>query len=571
MSTEITYTDEVIESPPPVVEAKDPKPDKNGKKPDKKADEKTDAEEKAITSPVMKQIRNQEDLSLKEMLDGLGPDGSFSIRITRKWPEYATEAATGKRIQVAGYLTKVDKPVDEEWLMNMYGGGTYHLQIRKRDAKGKFGEAADRTITIAGDPNLDALPRVPGAAPSGLPTTPESGPLVTKVLDHMSKQLEKAEDRADRAGDRRSGDDQMFEIMREQLRETREANARLIARMEALQERILAPPPPTAEEKVKDRLFDKLIDQDSARIATLRAQYESEIRQLKDSALENERRLHDRFDRDRQEMRNGNERELANLKQSHETMLQSIKSSADLQIQAAKHSFETALSAKSTAFDTQKEVLQAEIKRLERDNGDLRDDLKELRGKKEKTIIEQVKELEVIKDALGLDDGEKTTAEKLLDGVANSDLLPKVAGMFGGQQPPAAAVPTEPVRPPRPRVVRDKESGQKFIVSADGRHMRPAKPPPVPGQPQIPDFPPEVVQQVVGYLERSFTAGTEPEIVAQTSKASVPEPILMAIRDVGGVDAFLSKVAKLPSSSPLSSTQAGRNWIKKFGKALIGE
>jgi len=37
-----------------------------------------------------------------------------------------------------------------------------------------------------------------------------------------------------------------------------------------------------------------------------------------------------------------------------------------------------------------------------------------------------------------------------------------------------------------------------------------------------------------------------------------------------GVDGFMSKVAKLQSASPLAS-QAGRNWVRKVGKALVGD
>jgi len=45
--------------------------------------------------------------------------------------------------------------------------------------------------------------------------------------------------------------------------------------------------------------------------------------------------------------------------------------------------------------------------------------------------------------------------------------------------------------------------------------------------------------------------------------------VLAVIRN-RGVDGFLTDVAKLEGTSPLAS-QAGRNWTRKVGKALLGE
>jgi hypothetical protein len=576
MSAEVTFQDEPTADPPPpapqTTEA--PKEPKGNGKPRREARGDDEEKESSRVSPVLKQLRLSEDMSLKEMVDQFGTDGSFSIRISRKWPEFITDA-TGKKVQVNGYLTKVDQAIDEAWLQEHFGGGTFELLFRQKDAKGKYVKdgSFSRTYTIAGEPSLTELPRAPGYMPSQPQQQgqghAESPSIINKTFEIMERQLEKSE-----SARGRPSEDPMVDVMREQLRETRDQNERLMQRLEALQNQVTNPPP-TSEEKVKDKLLEKMMDQDSARLQAVRMQYESEIRQLKDQAIENEKRLYDRFDRDRQDMRNAHERELALLRTSHETSLMAARSSHETSIAAARASFETSTMAKSSSFDTQKEILQAEIKRLERDNAEIRDDLKELRAKKEKTLVEQVKEIETIKDALGGGDDERSTAEKIVEAVTNPEALAAVGKMFGKgdpaqqtqqQQPPADNRP----RVARPQVIRNKETGEKMILRPDGKAV-PIKPAPQPGQPQLPQIPEETVAMVVGYLERAYSAGTEPEIVAQSARASVPEPILMAIRDVGGVDAFLTKVAKLPSSSPLSMTQAGRNWVKKVGKALIGE
>ncbi len=63
--------------------------------------------------------------------------------------------------------------------------------------------------------------------------------------------------------------------------------------------------------------------------------------------------------------------------------------------------------------------------------------------------------------------------------------------------------------------------------------------------------------------------------MAQTGRSSIPTDILAWIRErhteqVSGVDLFMTKVAKLPGSSPLAS-QAGKNWLRAVGALLVGE
>jgi hypothetical protein len=80
---------------------------------------------------------------------------------------------------------------------------------------------------------------------------------------------------------------------------------------------------------------------------------------------------------------------------------------------------------------------------------------------------------------------------------------------------------------------------------------------------------------LVNYLERAFQSRQAPEVVAQSGRTAIPDNIIGWIRDndsrgTSGVDLFMSKVAKLPGTSPLQ-TQAGRNWLRKVSKALTGD
>lgn len=509
-------------------------------------------------SAEMKEVRRTEDMAVKEIIDSFGTGGVFKCRITRKEPD-SWRDASGKLITgLAGFLCWTSKAFDEEWLKDKYGGGTYELHFKKHGPKGGWIYGAQRDVTIGGaPPNLDEM-ALPASAVTPAATT-ENPSLVKDMLAMAQKQVDKADERAAHA--ERTGvgaNDPMLEFLRDQAK----ANQQMIADLQReLREAVTRVPPKSTEDTVKDKLLDKLMDQDTARLQAVRAQYESELRMAKEAAYENEKRLRDMFERDKQDMRNAHERELALVRTSTETILAS-----------AKANYETSLMAAKSSFDTQKEIMKAENNRLDRENGEQRIEVKDLRAKKEKGIVEQFKDIQAVKEAMGIEDGESGgIGEKILDGLTNPDVITAAGKLFRGQDatPPPAAPAPEPIKP---RVIRDA-SGNRFVLGPDGK-IRPVKPKTGPGSAQEPGVPfiePALVEQVVGYLERAFTAGTDPEIVAQSGKASVPEPVLTAIRDMGGVDVFLAKVAKLPSSSPLSSSQAGRNWARKVGKALVGE
>jgi hypothetical protein len=567
-------TTEATEAPPPKLA--------NGKKEARKEAKEQDADPKPEAkseprerdelvgksgplSSEMKQLRLNEDRTLREMIESFGTHTAYKIRVTRMKPD--TVHVNGKKYATSGYLAWVEgQPIDEAWLQETYGGGKYELMIKKRGTKGGWEYGGQVTVDIAGTPNLDNLPGgqdmggppTAAAAPAATSSS-ESPSVVTKAMDFMAQQVQAAQERADKGGGSGAASE-VVDLMREQLAASAREKEALMRRLDEIQTRINQPPVETAEEKFKDRMLDKLIDGDSARITALRTQYESEMRMLKEQAIANEERFRDRAERERQDARNAHEREISLLRQSHDTALA-----------AAKASFETQLAAAKSSFETQVKILEAENRRLERDITDMRDDLKELRAKKDKTIVEQVKELEIIKDALGAGDGEdKDTVEKLME--AAPDVITAVGQMFNkGQQQQAAAAPAQ--APPRKREVVQGPDGQKFIL--EGGKLRPAKKIPPPGTPPevaaLPPIDPAEVNQVVGYLESACQAGTDPSVVVQSFGAYVPETIKVAIRDLGGVDQFLTKVAKLPSSSPLLATQAGRNWVKKLGKALLGE
>lgn len=553
------------ESPPPVADAKP-----NGKAREKEAKKekreiKDDGDDAPSARPnssaEIRKLHIAEDATIREVVEALGDEGTFTIKIFRRDPEY-TKDAMGKNVLTRGYLETVDRKIDEAWIQQKYGGGTYQLTFRKRGG----GYVTHRTITIAGDPDLSALPKAVATTAAVTPPPADSSPLAIQAMGLMSKQLERAEERAERAASG-GGNDVVLTMVREQLEAARKEKSELLRELAELRAAISRPPPKSADQEVTSRLLDKMIDQDSARLQQVRMTYDSEIRQLKESHLQDLARIQDRMDREMQQLRNQHERELALVRQSHETSLATLKSSHEVALASAKASFET-----------QAALLQSDNRRLERDNNELRAEVKELRAKKEKSLPEQIKEIKALKDLVtDGDDAEPASAiEKVAEAVTNPETIAAIGSIFKrgqGDQPQQAPAVQQPVARPRRAVVRDQATGQKFIV--EGNQIRPAKKMPPPGTPPevaaLPEIDPNDLKMVVGYLENACTAGTDPALVVQSFGAHVPEPIRVAIRDLGGVDQFLIKVAKLPSSSPLLANQAGKNWVRKLGKALAGE
>lgn len=506
-------------------------------------------------SPALREIRSAEDSALKDVIDQLGAQGSFKISVSRLEPEMWQDRATGVRVKVGGHLKTYTTAIDEEMISKNHGGGKFHLRFQKMQETGRFHIFCNRTIDIAGDPRTDDLPRDITApvspTPHAISSPLESPKLVEKAFEMMQTQIDRASDQQRHRPEVPRGIDPAIMAVISMLeKQMASANAQVEAMRSELAAVRTAKP---AEDPFKERMISKLVDDDSARIQSLRAQYDSEIRIMKEEHRGELSRQRDHFERDKQDLRQSHDRELASLRQSHE-----------IQLQAARG-----------AYDTNIKLAESENRRLERDNGELRVELKELRARKEKGLIDQIKEIETLKEAIGVDDGDKSTIEKAFEALPGAIEIAK--GMMSQSQQAAApaqqaaAVAQQALQ--SNKIVKDPE-GRRYKLDDKG-NLRPLRRKskdelPVKKDAEgLPVIAQEVLDQVIGYLERAFQGNQEPEIFAQSSRTMVPPPILEAIRD-HGVDVFLSKVAKLPGTSPLSS-QLGKNWTRKVGAALVGE
>jgi hypothetical protein len=535
-------------------------------------------------SPTMTQIRNEEERSLKDWLDGLGQVGAFKVQLRREQPKHVR--VNGRDVKTEGFLETYDHSIDEEFIQREHGGGTYAIRVTRRGPTGsfKYEPGLHRTITIAGDPSLERLPSSTPAGPTPVAApAPEGLGFVKETFGVLKGEIERLHERSERKEPVvPRGIDPAIQLMLDQMRRDAERRDKEMAelRAELTQARNTKPP----EDAFKDKLLGSMIDGESGRIATVRMTHESELRQVKDAALEEHKRRDDRHERDVATLRAGHERELAAMRAGYER-----------EIAALRQTHEVTSATSTQANNLQVKILENDNKRLERELDSLRTEIKDLRSRKDKTIIEQVKDIETIKNALDLDSGDKTNFDKMLEVISSPAAAEFVNRVVGGGKDaaaaPGAAQPAVPGRAAAGPTLVQAGDGKKYWHVTDGKggaHLVPAKKKPkvIPATvnpdgtvatPELvlPEVDPQRVTFVVDYLERAFAGRQDPEVVAQSGRTAVPEEILTWIRthdtdQVSGVDLFMAKVAKLPGTSPLLS-QAGKNWLRKVGKALVGD
>lgn len=557
-----------------------------------------------VADPI-RQLRTAADRTLKEIIEGLGRSVPFKIEIYRLEPEDVFDPLVNKRIPCEGHIKTISEEISEDDLAKRYGGGKYELKFKRDDGTGKFVYAAQKTLKIAGEPNLESIPRSsPAAQHTAAPTQgphQESPAVVNRAMDIMAAQLERANDRSERQLP--AGPDPSTQLMLQMLQETiaKQSSEMSEMRRDLMTARTAKPP----EDTFKDKFLDKLMDGDSARLQGVRMQYESELKQVKEHAVENERRLYTMFQVEKSAMDTRFERDLMMVKQQYENQIVTIRQSNEISLQAARSSFET--SAK---------LADAENRRLERDNADLRVEVKELRAKKDKSIIETMKEVEAVRDAIGGDDNEpKGALATLAEAAVNPEAWATIGAIFGKKEDPAAAAALAAQQQHqlqgqgRAQIYRGP-NGQKFkiengelvpVKKLKKKQAKPTAPPTVEGaeaeaaaeategeapaeaeeaeeaeEAGMPELAEDERIMLVKLLE-SACGAQDPAIVAQGLRSRMPQQALIFLGDKAAeigipqtVNLFLTKVAKVTANSPLM-TQDGRNWTRALARALVGE
>ncbi len=539
----------------------------------------------AVSKPV-RAARDKEDENLLAWLSSLAGDAPIRVAVNRIEPREFTDPTTGERKKVDGFMRRYDRPVDEDEIQKNHGGGTFKLTITKKDPAGRYNYFGGRTLEIAGDPKLNDVPRQvgekpPAPAPVIQPKSELDSPVIARLLDHTLRPQAPA-----------PAPDIMGAIQMA-IGPFRDSIARLESQLERrdVEIRELRKGDPSKDDFTQ-KMLDKFVDQDSARLQQVRMQFESEIRMLKEQALATENRLRDGFERDKEA-----------LARSHQRELDMMKSANDLKVAALEQSFQL-----------QKSVLEGDNRRLQREVDDLRGDVKELRNKKEPSFKDQISGMrdmkEMIEDVVGggEEKEEKSTVTKFVEGLAQSDIVAgfaqKVLSGGGGQPMPVATPPQQQLPPPRrgPRLIRDRRSKQ--VYATDGRKMVPvirrdqvpqvdsspqvegeAAPVTADGVPQavateavpeqvqpeiaVPYIDPEVVANALDYMVKAFGNNVDPDTFVVSVKMFVPKDVIDALGAMGP-EQFMIRVGNLPEDHALL-TQKGKNWSRKVARLLVGE
>lgn len=561
---------ELEAAPPPAETPVDPElPPDDGELepgPGEKPAKETDKDKGEKLSPIMKNIRDKEEGGLRDWLMALGPGGVYRIALNRMEPKRVRDVVTGQEVTTEGHLRTYDEFIDEDEIKREWGGGKYHLKVLQQTAAGSFRIKNHRILTIAGEPRLDNLTRGAAAPPTTVPMVgPREEPSVVKAaLDMMSDQLKRSEERKP---DR--GIDPAIQMMLDQNKTMLESLQRqnLALQSEIASMRNQKPP----EDPLRDKMLTSLMDGDSARLTAVRTQHESELRQLRDNFAQDLKRIEDRHDRTVDAMR-----------RSHDDALAAVKQSYEREIAAMRTSHEMALVSQRTTAEVQVGTLKAQLDRLQHDNDELRRDVKELREKKEKSLVDSIEEVEKIKGLLGTDESEKSGLDKVLEAVTSPgaiDGFGKIASRFQGAAAAAAGGmpdgmvpnPAPGQRRQPPQVVEDA-TGQRFVQS--GNRLIPVKRKPkvvtteAGTEIEVPAIDQDTIKMMLSLLENAYGNKVDPETVAQSARPRIP-PEVMGWLQEHGIDLFMSKVAKLPGTSPLVS-QAGKNWLRKVGEVLTG-
>lgn len=495
-------------------------------------------------SPVLREMRNAEDRNLRDWLEEIAPGGAIRVKVSRTSPK------VWKGLNVGGSLATYDQQIDEDWIRDHHGGGDYFLTVQKPKPNGSgWIYAGGRVLRIGGDPRTDDVYRdKTGEQPAGATAANPTGGIVDRALGSLERQLEREQARQQTT---HGPDTETMRLMMAPMQQQinglttmlREKDVQLAAAQQVK---------PAERDEFRDKMLDKLLDGDSARITALRAQYESELRQVKQAAMDNEARLRDSFDRDKLALGMVHDREIA-----------SLRSSYDMKV-----------AAQEMGANTSNKLMDGEIRRLQADLTEAKSELAALRLKKDKTILEQASEFAAIKEAIGEigggNDKEPSALEKVISVVGNLPAIQNQISKLGGGEAPAAQPPQAAA--PKARLLTGPD-GHLYRQFPDGNvqlvRKRAPKPAAAPGETPLPDIPATTVKIAVDFLESAFRGGQDPDQVATSVRSMIPSDVLAVIKD-RGVDGFLTDVAKLEGTSPLAS-QAGRNWARKVGKSLVGE
>jgi len=500
------------------------------------------------TSKSAERISEEDDKDVWTFLNDLGGEAALQIKLYRKQPK------DWQGHHIAGYIEEFDEVFTEQDIIRRFGGGKYQVKTWRHNPKGGWQYSGAKTFEIAGDPKITGLlPEDNGKHNNSRNTDDGDVMLQAKAMDHMQRLANDSqkrswaledETRRQNQNQNRGTDPELLRLLTDNP-QVRMMQTQLASFQQALADKdkqlldIVSRKPETT---VMDRITEKMVDGESARIEGIRLQHESERRQLLDSHRQDIERERSRLEGELTQRERSHEREIGTLRESQGFAQKSIEQS----------------------YEARVDGLKGRIADLERQLAKTEAELTEQRNKKDKGPLDSVEEVAKLKNALEvLSPNEKEPSsiwEKVLDTVMNSPLAGAVAARVEN------APPAQP-QPMHPQEIRRRRAAQAMAQAQGGQGGVPTAPKKKPKPTGPPALNPIEVAAAIQFMENALVNGTDPVQFAASARAMVPAQVLHSLREMGP-DRFLD-LARVPEGSQLL-TQAGRNFVRKIARALLG-
>lgn len=483
---------------------------------------------------ALQQLTKQDEMSIRDWLSELGSSASIRVKVYRDAPK----AWRGKN--VGGHLGDLTDLIDEEQMRERWGGGKFRVQVFRVNNQGKWVHFTQRTIELSGDPKItgELFEDIPGDDSNGKSASSGEDVSLQRHAMGMTERLaieerRRAERLETELRERNSFDPTMVsaftEPMRMQVTAMQSSLDRMHAQLTAKDERIADLLTRKPDTTIQDRIFEKMVDGESARIDAIRTQHESELRQLRESFTSDAKRAQDHYIEEARSKDRAQEREITNLREAHKAQMEGLK----------------------VAWESRIDTLKSQIATLERDFDSTKKDLTEMRAKKDVPIEDQLSRFVALKDAFqsisGSEGEERPVWAQILEGLA--PVIEGAGARLGTTTPEAVA-----------RATQTKPQVQQTVMRPTAKPANGAKA----ALPQ-PAVNPQDLTRALSFLEGAIRNNAEPAVLAASIRSMIPGPLLVTIQKQG-IDPFLDAL-KLPEGTILNSQQ-GRNVLRKVAKIL---
>lgn len=526
-----------------------------------------------------RRLEEQDGESIGDWLQSLTGDGEVRVAVTRKRPLVGPQGEN-----IAGHLETIEERIDEEYIKENWGGGTFTLSILTPRANGQWKILTSRQIKLAGPPKMNG--RSLGGEGTNVAAVPEGDSLAERAFVTMERNAREERLRADRIEERaqRNEGNNGLDIaalqalnapLLEQLRSAQDTIANLQQQMIAISTK--APP----RDEFRDRLMERAIEGESSRIEKLKEAHEARLDKLRDNFDDERKRTEDR----------------------HQDEIKRIESRHERELNLAAKTVEGQNANSKTAFDARLDALKDNNARLERELTAAMTKIAALEARKDQSIGDKADEILKVKEALdglGGDDKDEAWYEKLINAVGNSEaavgFINKLSG--GAPQQQIQQQPQQNQLPP-PGVpfqtgdgnvyVRDAHGNTQVIDQASLQRQRKVqaararkKAAVANGQPDIggevpedeieeaPQVRPPAAKDIriaITFMESAVRSNATPEAFSQSARSLVSGDVLEWIGQVG-IDNVLNQHAKLEQNSPLRTVR-GRQFARAVAQILL--